>query len=86
MTRNRARDYFDLYEIMRSVPCTAKELQQQYRLKFDVNIPPDQLATKFMAILDAQDQPKFLGKIDWKNVEKFFLDQAKELGNTIIGR
>lgn len=85
MTRNRARDYFDLYEIMRALPCTAKELQQQYRLKFDVNIPSDQLVKKFLAIVHADDQPKFLGKVDWENVEKFFLDQAKKLGNTIIG-
>ncbi len=85
MTRNRARDYFDLYEIMRTTPYTAKELQHQYRLKFDVNIPSDQLAKKFLAIVHADDQPKFLGKVDWEDVEKFFLNQAKELGSTILG-
>ena len=84
MARNRARDYFDLDNIMQKLPINTKTLQRQYRMKFDVHIDEDQLAKRFVAVLDAQDQPRFLGKVNWKHVEQFFLEQAEQLGKTLL--
>lgn len=85
LTRSRGRDYFDLYEMFeRGKLKTAEQLRKNYQLKFDVFIPDEQLAKRFAAVLDTQDQPKFIKKTDWKMVEKFFLSEAKKMESKII--
>jgi predicted nucleotidyltransferase component of viral defense system len=75
-TRSRSRDYFDLYLCLNKIPLSVKEIIKNYRLKFDVYISPEHIATSFVKVLDAQDTPVFLENIQWKKVEKFFLDLA----------
>lgn len=84
MTRGRGRDYVDLYEILRQPGITISFLAQQYRLKFDTHIPPEELAKHFQAIVDATDQPRFLGRRNWKNIETFFLKEAKRFAPKIL--
>lgn len=84
MTRGRGRDYVDLYEILRQLHMTVPFLMQQYRLKFDVHIPPEELAKRFQAVLDATDQPRFLGNRNWKDIETFFPEEAKRLAPNIL--
>lgn len=84
LTRNRGRDYFDLFEIISKKHSSLDQLIRSYRLKFDVGIPYEQLARRFTAVLDASDQPKFLEETDWKNVEKFFLNESKKLQLKIL--
>ncbi len=84
LTRNRGRDYFDLFEIISKKHSTINQLIKGYKLKFDVGIPPEQLAKRFTAVLDASDQPKFLEKNNWKEVENFFLNESKKLKPKIL--
>lgn len=84
MTRSRGRDYFDIYEILINSNSTVEKMRSGYRLKFDVHIPDEQLARRFTAVLDAKDLPKFLKEIDWRDIEKFFLAEAKALQSKII--
>jgi len=82
--RNRGRDYFDLYLIMKQEKLNLREMRKKYRLKFDVNISDEELAKACAEILDAHDMPRFLGKIDWKQVEVFFLDESNNLRKNIL--
>lgn len=84
MTRSRGRDYVDLYEILTNGRLSIERLTQQYRLKFDVSIPPEQLAKRFNAVLDATDIPRFLGDRSWNSVEAFFVTQVKLLKPKIL--
>lgn len=78
-SRKRGRDYFDLYFIVKKLHISVQELLQQYRLKFDVILSPIELAKHYAGVLDAVDQPKFLGIIPWKKIETYFLSEAKNL-------
>jgi len=78
-SRKRGRDYLDLYFILQKFGLSVPELLQQYRLKFDVYLSPIELAKHYAGVLDALDQPRFLGSIPWKKVETYFLTEAKKL-------
>lgn len=84
MSRTRGRDYVDLHEIMKNQKVTVDMLVKNFKLKFDVTIPPEQLARRFTAVVDASDQPRFLGKTRWRDVESFFLKLSKALQIKII--
>lgn len=83
-TRLRGRDFVDLYEILKKEKIPVTDLLKNYRLKFEVSIPPEQLAKRFLSVKDASDQPRFLGERKWEGVEKFFLEEAKKMEVKII--
>lgn len=84
LTRLRGRDFVDLYEIIKHKHATFDQLYKKYRLKFDVYVAPEQWAKRFTAVLDAHDQPRFVQKTKWENVEAMFLTEAKNLGKKIF--
>lgn len=84
LTRLRARDYVDLYVIMARGEMVLATILSNYRLKFDVTVPIEQVAKRFQAVIDAGDIPRFLGTIEWRTVEEFFLTQAKLLQPKIL--
>lgn len=84
ITRKRARDYLDLYLATQKLGWTIKDLQKNYRLKFEVWLGPEELATNFINVLDAKDKPIFLGNISQKEVTDFFLSEAQKLKEEIL--
>ena len=78
-TRKRGRDYVALYDIIHTGGLTLEELFKGYRLKFDVYVQPEEWAKHFMGILDATDQPRFLGKRTWDTIEMYFTNTAKSI-------
>lgn len=83
-TRRRSRDYLDLYLSMNHLVWTNQDLIGNYKLKFDLTLPPEQLATAFVNVVDAEDQPIFLGTNNWDEVKHFFLSKANELKGNIL--
>lgn len=79
MTRKRGRDFLDLYLSLKKERLNTSEILANYRLKFDLHLAPEELAKHFAGVLEALDQPRFLGSTPWAEVEKYFLHQAKEL-------
>ena len=84
VTRKRSRDYVDLYLCLRTLKWSSEDMQKYYRLKFDMHVSFEQLATSFTNVVDAHDAPKFLGKTSWEVVRKYFLSLAQELKSKII--
>lgn len=84
ITRNRGRDYYDLFAIIKRQSSNLETVRKQYRLKFDVNISDEELAKVCSDVLDAKDMPRFLGRVDWAKVETFFLNEAKKLQKKIL--
>jgi predicted nucleotidyltransferase component of viral defense system len=78
-SRQRGRDYLDLFEILHTESVLLEGLLKSYRIKFDTYIAPEEWAKNFSNVVDASDQPRFLGEKSWKEVENFFLDEAKTM-------
>src|ERR1700690_768144 len=73
MSRKRGRDFVDLYTIIHKKDIRLSDLIKDYRIKFDMYVSPEEWAKHFAGILDASDQPRFLGEQNWKNIETYFL-------------
>ncbi len=83
-TRARGRDYVDLYAIIHEGNIPLSDLQKGYRVKFDMYVAPEEWAKYFLKILDASDQPRFLGNVKWDRVQQYFLESAREFSSKTI--
>ncbi len=83
-TRKRSRDYFDLFLCMKKLSWNSNDLRKNYRLKFEIDLPVEQLATSFLNVLDAEDEPKFLGGQNFSEVKEFFIKETDKLKKDII--
>ena len=77
--RKRGRDYLDLYYILTKEKLDIKQLEILYRTKYDMYAPKNALAKAFSSVLEASDQPRFLGDIKWSKIQKFFLELSKKV-------
>ena len=80
----RARDYVDLYCILKKNLFTLRQLTRDAESKFSEQIDPLQLAKNFSKVSEYSDFPKMLVPFDHKEMEKFFLDLAKSLKKEIF--
>lgn len=83
-TRQRSRDYFDLYLCLKQLEWNHTDLLKNYRLKFDVILPIEQLITSYINVVQATDLPKFLDITRWKEVKTYFLHEANGLKDKIL--
>ena len=83
-TRKRGRDFFDLYLLLTKGKLDTRNLLESYRTKFDITISPQELAKQYMGVLEAIDQPKFIGKVDWSEIETFFLQEVRALHESFL--
>ncbi len=83
-TRGRGRDFVDLFEIVHRGRIPLADLLADYRLKFDVYVAPEEWGKYFARVLDAMDQPRFLGTVKWDNVQAYFLKEAKKFASSVI--
>ncbi|OGE96325.1 MAG: hypothetical protein A3A83_00150 [Candidatus Doudnabacteria bacterium RIFCSPLOWO2_01_FULL_48_57] len=82
--RSVARDYIDLYCIVRQTGYTIADLASQARIKFDFMIDPLQLGTQFLKAETAADLPRMIENIDDKLWREFFRREAEKLKPQIL--
>jgi len=82
--RSQARDYIDLYCICKERRLRLDDLIKKAKLKFDWHIDPLQLGTQFTKAGEAKDFPRLIKKINHKDWQKFFVNEAKKLRNQIL--
>jgi len=80
----RARDYIDLFFIMKAQNYSLEYLIKQAKAKFDWHIDPIQLGNKFILVFKKQDFPKMPVPFNRKEMETFFLKLAKRLEGEIF--
>lgn len=85
-TRNRARDYFDLKLCLEKLGWNDNMVRRRYRAKFEVSLPPESLATAYTNVQVTKDLPIFLGKVDWSDIEDYFLNRALNLKDLILDK
>lgn len=83
-TRQRSRDYLDLFLCLKHLNWDYKDLLKNYRLKFEVSLPVEQLATSYVNVVQASDLPIFIGKNNWSEIKSFFLKESKKLKNDLL--
>jgi len=76
----RSRDFIDLYCILKEKKdWKMDELVEKAQIKFDHFIDPLQLASQFVKCEELKDYPTMIKKIDEKDWQRFFMDEAKRL-------
>lgn len=80
----RTRDYVDLYFIFKETDFSWERLISDAKAKFDWHIDPLLLGAKLTKVTQIIDLPKMLVSFDKKDMEKFFLDEARKLKKEIL--
>ena len=82
--RVAARDYIDLYFIIKKEGFKIDDLILKAKAKFDWHIDPIQLGAQFIKAGEAEDLPRMIKKIKTSAWRSFFIDEAKKLKGSII--
>ncbi len=82
--RTKARDYIDLYLIIKNQKYKMEDLIKDARIKFDWHIDLIQLGMQFMKAEEAEDLPKMTVEIQKHEWISFFKEEAKKLKFEII--
>ncbi len=82
--RSLARDYIDLYCIIRRMGWTIESLVKMAKAKFDFHIDAMQLGTQFVKATQAADYPRMIETLAPEAWKTFFVEQAKKLKPRII--
>lgn len=82
--RTKARDYIDLYCIIKKEGYTVKELIALAKAKFESHIDLLSLGTQFTKAKEAADMPRMIKEIPNKDWQDFFEREAKKLKGGIL--
>lgn len=75
----RSRDFIDLYLIMKEKGWSFSDLRKNARMKFDTHIDPLQMAQQLLEINNLEDFPKMIVKLDPKEWQEFWKQEADKL-------
>lgn len=80
----RARDFIDIYFIIKEKIFSFNELLKEAKIKFDWHIDPLQLGSRLFLAAEVKDYPRMLKKINHQEWRDFFVNEAKKLKNQIL--
>ncbi len=80
----RARDFIDIYFIVKEKGYQFGDLLLQAKAKFDWDISSLDLGSRFLEGAEMTDYPRMLKKIDHKEWKKFFVEKAQNLRKEIF--
>lgn len=80
----RARDFIDIYFILREKRYNLYDLLMKAKAKFDWHIDSIQLGSRLYEARNLTDYPRMLKKIDHQEWKKFFVAEAKKLKKEIF--
>lgn len=80
----RARDFIDIYFIVREKKYDLRELLMQAKAKFDWHIDPVQLGSRLLTATQVADYPRMVKPINHREWQEFFVAEAKKLKKEIF--
>lgn len=80
----RARDFIDLYFIVKKYKFNLEDLIKKAKVKFDWHIDFLRLGSQFFKAQEVKDFPKMKIKENRKDWQKFFLNEARALEKRIL--
>lgn len=82
--RPRARDFIDLFFILKKKRWDFDDLLKEARLKFDTVLDPIQLGTQLLKVEELKDMPVMRVPLGAGKLKQFFLQKAKSLKGKIF--
>jgi len=80
----RARDFIDIYFIIKEKGYDFKDLIMKAKIKFDWHIDPVQMGSRLLAVKNTADYPRMIKKINHEEWKDFYINQAKLLKKDIF--
>lgn len=80
----RARDFIDIYFIIKKEGWSFNNLLMRAKAKFDWHIDPVQLGNQLLKAIEAKDFPRMIKPIGHKDWQDFFIHEAKKLKKDIF--
>jgi len=80
----RARDFIDIYFVIKEKRYTLEKLLIGAKAKFDWHIDPIQLGTQLIKAAEVKDYPRMLKQVDHQEWKRFFVEEAKKLKKEIF--
>ena len=80
----RARDFIDIYFIIKEKGWNFEKLLMDAKAKFDWHISLIELGARFIEASKLTDYPRMLKRIDHKEWKQFFIDEARKLKKDIF--
>ncbi|MFH1947016.1 MAG: nucleotidyl transferase AbiEii/AbiGii toxin family protein [Candidatus Magasanikbacteria bacterium] len=80
----RSRDFIDLYLILQENEWSIESLLKKAQIKFDWHVDILQLGAQFLQVKEVKDYPQMIKKIKQSDLEKFFLNEAKNFKNKVL--
>lgn len=80
----RARDYIDIYFLVKEKDYSFMDLLMKAKAKFDWHIDPVQLGTQLLQAQHVKDFPRMLKKINHQEWQDFFVREAKRLEREVF--
>jgi len=80
----RARDFIDIYFLIKEYSYNFHDLLMQAKAKFDWDITAMQLGSRLLAASEASDYPRMIKPIDHNEWKEFFVEEARKLKKEIF--
>lgn len=80
----RSRDFIDLYLIIKKTGWKMADLIKKAKIKFDWHIDYLQLGSQLTLAETVKDYPRMILKLENKEWQKFFIDQAKKFSKKVL--
>lgn len=80
----RARDFIDVYFLIKEKGYAFADLLDKAKAKFDWHIDPIQLGSRLLLASDTSDFPRMLKPIDHAEWKQFFVEEARKLKGEIF--
>lgn len=80
----RARDYIDLYFIIKEKKYDFRSLLKQAKAKFDWDLSSIELGSRLMEASEMADYPRMLTAVDHQEWKGFFLEEARKLKGDVF--
>lgn len=80
----RARDFIDIFFLVKENGYSFKDLLMQAKAKFDWDITAIQLGSRLLQASEAADYPRMLKPIDHNEWKQFFVEEARKLKDEIF--
>lgn len=80
----RARDFIDIFFIVKEKKYLFVKMLADAKIKFDWHIDAIQLGAQLLKAKEVKDYPRMIKKIDHKEWQNFFLNEAKKLKKEIF--
>ena len=80
----RARDFIDIFFLIKEKRYILRDLLKDAKIKFDWHIDAIQLGSRFLQAREVKDFPRMIKEVNHKEWQDFFVEEARKLRNSVL--